>query len=151
MSRKIFVAIFLIAMLLAPVSVVSAKLQPNGEYIVTPASNAQPSTDFKILSYDTITQGETDWYSSYVPPGTTGVEVDLNWGDVSDSLTLTIYTPDGYTLGPYYDSSDGKTDGRIHLYIQKASGYVASGTWYFKVYGDNIYGTEDYTINVYTY
>ncbi len=77
------------------------------------------------------------------------LEVDLNWGDTSDSLTLTIYTPSGSKLGTYRDSSDGSTNGRIHLNIDPSQGYVQQGTWKFNVYGESVSGTEDYTFNVY--
>ena len=96
-------------------------------------------------TYDTITQGETNWHSEYVGYYTTTFDVDLNWGDSSDSLKLTIYTPDGYTLGPYYDSADGTTDGRIHLRIRNSNG-IAIGTWNHRVYGYSVAGTEDYYI-----
>jgi len=46
----------------------------------------------------------------------------LNWGDSTDSLRLKAYTPSGALLGTYYDSADGTTDGRIHLYIQNPDG-----------------------------
>ncbi len=94
--------------------------------------------------YDTITQGETNWHTREITGGNL-MTVDLNWGDTSDSLRLTIYTADGYKLGPYYDNSDGATDGRIYLDIYNPNG-LGVGTWYFEVYGYSVQGTEDYYI-----
>ena len=68
-----------------------------------------------------ITQGQSNWYSYVVPSGKTSITTDLNWGDTSDSLSLTIFAPDG-TLGPYYDSADGVTNGRINLAISRPPG-----------------------------
>ncbi len=92
-----------------------------------------------------ITQGQTNWHSEIVSGFYTSLHVDLNWGDQYDSLRLKIYTPDGYTLGPYYDNADGNTDGRINIYVNNANG-IAQGTWYYEVYGDSVTGTQSYTI-----
>lgn len=73
------------------------------------------------------------------------MEVDLNWEYSANSLSLTIYSPDNSIRGPYYDSSDGTTDGRIHLYVNNPNG-VTQGTWNFKVYGYSVSGTQSYTI-----
>ena len=97
---------------------------------------------------DTITTGETDTFSQYVWPLTSSLMVDANWGDSSDSLSLTINTPDR-TLGPYYDSSDGVVDGRILLRISNPSGYLPMGNWKFSVYGSHVNGVEDYSFVAY--
>ena len=75
----------------------------------------------------------------------TVLNVDLNWGDQTDSLRLTIHTADGYVLGPYFDNADGATDGRINLDITNPNG-IAKGTWNYEVYGYSVDGTEDYYI-----
>jgi hypothetical protein len=95
----------------------------------------------------TITQGETDWYSVVVPSGRSSITVDLNWGNPSNSLSLTAIAPDGI-IGPFYDSSDGVTNGRIYLTISRAGG-IAPGTWWFKVYGDSVTGTQSYNFVTY--
>ncbi|MFY1110657.1 MAG: hypothetical protein AB3K77_03100 [Methanosarcinaceae archaeon] len=38
---------------------------------------------------------------------------------------------------------------KIHLSIDPAQGYVDHGTWKFKVCGESVSGTEDYTFKVY--
>ncbi|MDI9395252.1 MAG: hypothetical protein QM426_07475 [Euryarchaeota archaeon] len=86
-------------------------------------------------------------YNVNVGSGVNYLEVDLNWEDTSDSLTLSVYTPSGNKIGTYRDSSDGSTNGRIHLIIDPSQGYVQQGTWKFKVYGESVSGTEDYTFS----
>jgi hypothetical protein len=73
--------------------------------------------------------------------------MDLNWGYIPDSLSLTAIAPDG-TIGPYYDAADGVTDGRIFLKISRAGG-IAPGTWNFKVYGVRVLGTQSYNFVTY--
>ena len=72
----------------------------------------------------------------------------MNWGDTTDSLSLTIYTPGGSNLGTFYDIDDGVIDGRIHLGIDPNQGYVESGEWKYKVYGASVIETEGYSFNV---
>ncbi len=79
--------------------------------------------------------------SSYI----TSLNVDLNWGNSGNSLRLKIYSPDGYTFGPYYDSFDGVNDGRINLNIINNNG-IAQWTWYYEVYGNSVTGTQAYSI-----
>lgn len=119
----------------------------SGGYVVTPVQNTgNTGGDIGILwVYDTITQGETNWHSKIVNTDITVLNVDLNWGDSTDSLRLKIHTADGYVLGPYFDNSDGATDGRINLDITNPNG-IAKGTWYYEVYGYSVTGTENYYI-----
>ncbi len=113
-------------------------------YKVIPSTLSNDIVQIRTVS-DTITQGETNWHSKYVGYSTTTLDVDLDWGNPSNSLKLTIYTPYGYTLGPYYDSSDGSINGRIDLDIKNSNG-IATGTWHYRVYGQSVSGTETYTI-----
>lgn len=92
---------------------------------------------------DTITQGETNWHSTYVSSSYSNMIVDLNWGDTTDSLKLYIYDPSGTRYGPYYDSADGSINGRIHLTLDETP---EVGTWRCRVYGYYVIGTEDYSI-----
>ena len=121
------------------------------EYIVSPWIEGSSDTEnsaFSILSTQYITQGQTITHYVGVGSGVNYLEVDLNWGDTSDSLTLSISTPSGSKLGPYRDNYDGSVNGRIRLNIYPSQGYVEQGTWQFKVYGESVSGTEDYTFNV---
>lgn len=93
-----------------------------------------------------IIQGQTNWHSVVISGFYTSMSVDLNWfGVTSNSLQLTIYSPDNSIYGPYYDGDDGSIDGRIHRYVNNPNG-VPQGTWYFKVYGYSVTGTQSYTI-----
>ena len=95
------------------------------------------------LSSSPITQGQRDYFSTYVPSGKTSFSHFLSWGSSANSLALTIETPSGI-LGTYYDSSDGSTDGRISLRISRAGG-LAAGNWPSSVYGHRVSGTETYS------
>jgi hypothetical protein len=100
------------------------------------------NSPFMPMSTGSIAQGETNWFSTYVPAGKTELVIDLNWGDTSNSLRLRIYAPDS-VLGPYYDAYDG-VNGRIYLHI-KDSVDLHPGTWQFEVYGCQVAGSQDYT------
>lgn len=121
------------------------------EYIVNPwVENSSDMEDsaFSILSTQYITQGQTKTHYVSVGSGINYLEVDLNWGDTSDFLTLSVYTSSGSKIGTYRDNYDGSMNGRIHFSIDPSQGYVQQGTWMFKVYGESVSGTEDYTFNV---
>ena len=103
---------------------------------------------FPQRSTQSISQGQTITHNVDVGSGVNYLEMDLNWGDTSDSLTLSVYTPSGSKLGTYNDNSDGSVNGRIRINIDPSQGYVQQGTWKFKVYGESVSGREDYTFNV---
>jgi len=130
------------------ISGVSAEnVDKSAGYTVTPAGNLNLPPGVSPMTVGTITQGETDWYTVTVPTGAASITPDLNWGSVSDSLSLTAIAPDG-TAGPYYDSSDGVMDGRIFLTITRAGG-IAPGTWRFRVYGESVVGSRSYNFVTY--
>jgi hypothetical protein len=81
---------------------------------------------------NSIMQGETNWHKSEVNAQTDSLKVDMGWADTDSKLRLVIYTPDGQILGPYFDDSDGNTDGRINLNVTNEEG-VAQGQWNYKV------------------
>jgi len=116
-----------------------------GGYIIEPLHS--PGQDLVSIQsvYATITQGMTNWHTKYVSSYITTLNVDLNWGNPGNSLRLKVYSPDGYTFGPFYDSFDGYNDGRINLNIVNSNG-IATGTWYYEVYGDRVTGTQTYYI-----
>ncbi len=130
------------------VTVVSAK---DENYTVVPcienSLSIKPPDSTDSIQY--ISQGQTINHYVNVGSGISWLEVDLNWGDTSDSLALTIYTPSGVNLGTFHDSYDGSVNGRIHMNIYPSQGYVEQGIWRFKVYGESVSGTQRYTFNVY--
>lgn len=93
-----------------------------------------------------ITMGQAVWHQAQVYPGTS-LNVDLKWNNTADDLRLMIYTPDGHVLGPYYDGSDGRADGRISLEVDNPAG-VAAGSWSFKVMGISVAGKDEYYLKV---
>ncbi|MFA6363866.1 peptidase domain-containing protein [Methanoregula sp.] len=147
MSKRLGLLVMVVLLLCTSSVVVSAKELPaslsvNGGYTIVPAHG---TGIIPLTVYNSITQGKTNWESKTVSSYITTLNVNLNWGNPSNSLQLTIYSPDGYVFGPYYDSSDGATDGRINLNIQNSNG-IAEGTWYYKVYGYQVSGTQTYSI-----
>jgi hypothetical protein len=146
MTTKILVLLvmLLLSASLAGVAVCEDETDATGGYTITPAKDADGDAGIRWV-YDTITQGETNWHSKIVSTNINTLNVDLNWGDTTDSLRLRIYTPDGYVLGPYFDNADGPIDGRINLDIYNPDG-IAKGTWRYEVYGHSVVGTEDYYI-----
>jgi hypothetical protein len=153
MSRKIFLIMLTTLLFLSSTAAATTenieKAGISNNYTVTPAIDTEVLTVDEEMGirtvYDTIRQGETNLHGKNVGSGLTLLVVDLNWGDSTDSLRLKVYTPSGALLGTYYDSADGTTNGRIHLYIQDPNG-IEAGTWKYEVYGYRVTGTEDYTI-----
>lgn len=139
-------AILVLALVLIP-GVSAQSDENNAGYSVTPGENLHLPEVMAPLTAGTITTGETDWYSVVVPTGAASLTADLNWGYAPDSLTLTVIAPDG-TYGPYHDAADGVTDGRIFLTFSRTGG-IAPGTWMFKVYGENVLGTQSYNFVAY--
>jgi hypothetical protein len=142
----ISLVILVCAIMLVP-GVSAQNVDKSAGYSVTPAGNLFMPAVMSPMTGGTITQGETDWYSVIVPSGAASITANLNWGDTADSLSLTAIAPDG-TIGPYYDVSDGVTDGRIFLTISRTGG-IAAGTWYFKVYGESVQGSQGYNFVAY--
>jgi hypothetical protein len=109
----------------------------NGQINVT-GSNVQPLSDNATAEdeFDTynnsIASGQTEWHQSQVTGNSTSLNVDVRWQNPQDDFRLMIYTPDGQTLGPYYDNSDGATDSQIYLNVANPDG-VADGTWSYKL------------------
>jgi len=95
-----------------------------------------------------ISGGQTNWHSVDLSRSVSSFNVDLKWANANDSLRLVLYSPDGKILGPYYDSSDGTTDGRINLNIANPSG-VAAGQWHLKVTDMTSLGSDDYYVKTY--
>jgi hypothetical protein len=142
-------ALLLITAALLIMPAVSAKIveEKNG-YMVTPGSAAVRLPEMSLLSSGSLSQGQTNWYTTYVSSGKTSFYTNLNWGNPSNSLALTIYAPDA-VFGPYYDSADGRIDGRINLRISKSGG-LTSGTWYSGVYGYSVSGVQSYSYTAYS-
>jgi hypothetical protein len=146
MLKKIgIIAILLLfsaTMAVAAVSEDKIKTAKTGGYTVANGT----SEEVGILWVNAeITQGQTNWHTKDVSTFITSLNVDLNWGTPGNSLRLTIYSPDGYVFGPYFDISDGSINGRINRYINNPNG-IAKGTWYYEVYGYSVSGTQSYSI-----
>lgn len=92
---------------------------------------------YRILDYLDwqITTGEPVSFYRRFPDGMEYITCDLNWIDTESSLKITIFGPDGLMM-PYYDSSDGKEDGRIFLQIFR-EGNLTGGDWYVVTEAEN--------------
>jgi len=121
--------------------------QNNGGYTVTPGNIASSNmlSIMPLTVQGSIAPGQINWVYKNVNSFIKTLNVDLNWGKPSNSLQLTVYSPDGYTFGPYYDNADGKVDGQINININNPNG-IAQGTWIAKIYGYSVSGTQSYII-----
>lgn len=148
MFKKIGIIVILIllsaTLAVAAVSEEKINATKNVGYTVVPAEDTGGGVGIRTVQAS-IKQGETNWHTRDVTTFITTLNVDLNWGNSGNSLRLKIYSPDGYTFGPYFDNADGVIDGRINLDIRNSNG-IAKGTWYYEVYGYSVTGTEDYSI-----
>ncbi len=95
---------------------------------------------YRILGYlnRQIKTGESVSYRRSIPTGMSDITCDLNWLNPESSLKITIFGPDGM-MGPYYDSSDGKVDGRIFLQISRDRD-LTGGDWYIVIEADETAG-----------
>jgi hypothetical protein len=145
----LFVAVIGVVVLAVPAAAAnpadSAVKAGNGGYVVT-FVKSQPGTMQPMTLYNTISQGQYQWQSKLINYYTTSVNFNLYWGYPPNSLRLRIITPDGYVLGPYYDSSDGVTNGAVNINVNRAGG-VAQGTWITEVYGYSVSGSQSYSIS----
>jgi len=98
-----------------------------------------------------IKQGNNKVHEATVPPGTTILTLELNWGNTQSKLSLTPYDPDGTKIGTYYDEDDSKgINGKISLGISSKNG-LKSGVWKFKVKGVSVLEKEDYKFDAFAH
>jgi len=83
-----------------------------------------------------IRKGTSVAFFQSIPAGSGNITCNLNWQDANSSLKFTIFAPDGM-MGPYYDSSDGRTDGRIFLQVSREA-TLSSGDWYVVIEPEKI-------------
>jgi hypothetical protein len=140
---KILTVLMVMALFALPVGA----QESDTDIIVAPASGTTPGGNNAIDTIGSVVQGETDYYYQDIP-GVPRVWTDLNWGVSSNSLTLKVITSEGTVLGPYRDSADGVTDGRIYLSFTKGSGNFAAGKWKFEVYGESVTGSQTYSFDI---
>ncbi|HTY91347.1 MAG TPA: hypothetical protein VMC84_09240 [Methanocella sp.] len=101
-------------------------------------------TDVSSGLYDNeIAPGQTNWHQVYVSGSPASLSFELKWNNTDDRMRIVVYTPDGKTLGPYYDNSDGTVDNTINMVINNPSG-VANGPWSFKVTDTGVTGKDEY-------
>src|SRR5271157_2942688 len=158
--RKGSVILFVLVLLSIMATVSAGAASPNlvtkagnGGYMVRPAHTGGSTTGTwaagglisPMRLSGTISQGQTLWFTKYISQGCPGFYTTLNWGNPSNDLQLTIFTADGYVVGPFDDGSDGVIDGAVSMYIWRNGG-LAGGTYYEKVYGLSVNGQQSFTI-----
>lgn len=129
----------------------NANKKASTDLVFTPVETPQfsaASSQVYATAYSvyTIKFLQTNWHGKYIPSGCPGYYLDLNWGNSANSLRLRVYGADGRAWGPFYDNSDGRSDGRILFWVSSPSGTLAPGTYYHEVFGYCVSGTEDYTV-----
>ena len=113
--------------------------------IIQPANNSGFSQIKPLIVSGSVTQGQTTWQTKVVSSYITSMNMDLYWGNPSNSLQLRIYSPDGSIYGPFYDNFDGSNNGRINVDVINSAG-LPKGVWSFEIYGYKVTGTQSYTI-----
>ncbi|MDE4908152.1 hypothetical protein L0665_05960 [Methanogenium marinum] len=106
------------------------------------------TSGYCVIGYmdKSIKEGELKPFHRQMPENLSRFTYDLLWGNTKDSLKLTIFAPDGM-MGPYYDDSDGKVNGRIYLQISRPDG-IKPGDWYAVVEGEQVDGTQPFMLLV---
>ncbi|WAI02190.1 hypothetical protein [Methanogenium organophilum] len=106
------------------------------------------TSGYIVIGYmdKSIKEGEMKPFHRRMPENLSRFTYDLLWGNTEDSLKLTIFAPDG-VMGPYYDDSDGRKNGRIYLQISRPDG-IEPGDWYAVVEGEQVDGTCQFMLLV---
>jgi hypothetical protein len=141
--------VLLVGLMAASASAVSAntaKQTGNNGYVLSPGKGLDPGTIMPMSTSGSIRQGETKWYTRYVSGNPYSINIDLYWGNPSNSLRMRIYAPDGSIHGPVYDNFDGILNGDIPVQLYRQGG-LPSGTYYIEVYGDRVSGTQSFSLN----
>jgi len=138
MTYNHFFALVLALILMAPPAFAG-----NSECSVNTAPGEEtPAGDAGICAFYSIQQGEINYHSINVPPGSSTLFVNLNWFVPQQSLTLEIISPDGSTYAYYHDTDlDGYKNAQIRTWISSPE----TGTWQFQVYGEIVRDTQDYS------
>ena len=123
-------------------------------------ANIDSELNFEVISSDwtpfalpvsgDVRQGETDYYTYYVPSGATTLEVSLTW-DVSngDALRLLVHPPTGASSS-FGDGMDGTINGKIAVRTSIPVTMTASN-WRFDVIGLTVDDVTSYTLKINSY
>ena len=123
-----------------------------GGYVLSFGKSSSPSTQgMSIMALsqplsNTIIQGQTQWAQKTIGGSPPTIYTDIYWGNTYNSISVIIYTPDGYVLGPAYDNVEGIINGDMPITISRPGG-VANGMYYYQIYGYRISGSQYYTFS----
>lgn len=137
-------AVLLLALYTVPAGAIDLP-ETEKKYIVVPLD--EYSTPKAAPITGTIRQGETCVYTYSVPSGKSKLEVHFEWtSGTANDLSLKIYTPADQALGSYYDEFDGQNDNKIPVILKRDP--IQRGTWTFEITGNNVNGSEAFSLTI---
>lgn len=131
-------------LVMASASAASVNNAKNNVTVFSVVKNTQTIHPMMISS-NGISQGQTQYIQRTLTGFCTDLPFDLYWGNPSNSLSMTVFSPDGHIYGPSYDMDDGLLNGDIPGHLKNPSG-VPQGTYYVRVYGVSVSGSQSYTL-----
>lgn len=108
------------------------------------------SVSLKTRNDNAVFQGETESSTLSIGNEIKSITIFVTWDNPNNSLTLTVDTPNGNTLGPFDDEYNGDQDGNIGVKISAPEGttYPPEAEWGINVYGEQIGGSESQSFYV---
>ncbi|MFZ1898747.1 hypothetical protein [Methanoregula sp.] len=106
----------------------------HGNPILPPVDGGIRITDQDFSGIPLPLGGHTAIFRTDISENISYILVDLNSGDPTDSLSLSVIAPD-QVFGPYTDISNGTHEGRIYLKIAGRNN-LTPGLWEFIVHSN---------------
>jgi hypothetical protein len=145
--------LFMAAILLVSIACIPAvSASPNKDATNTVSAIGTPAVkalkDIGILTVYHLNEDGYRVHDTNVGSGKHFFDPTLIWIPSTSRLSLTINSPSGQVYGPYIDSSDGRTNGKIdfdYIPIQSVPG-LEQGEWHSVV--EAYVGSADYSYSV---
>jgi hypothetical protein len=145
--------LFMAAILLVSIACIPAvSASPNKDATNTVSAIGAPTVkalkDIGILTVYHLDNGGYRVHTTYVGSNKHYFDPSLIWIPSTSRLSLTINSPSGVVYGPWIDSSDGSTNGKIdfdYIPIQSPAG-LEVGNWNSVV--EAYVGSADYSYSV---
>ena len=113
--------------------IITALLFP-GNPVIASSDGGIRITDRDFSGIPLPLGGHTEIFKTDISGNISYILVDLNSGDPTDTLSLSVIAPD-QVLGPYTDVINGTHQGRIYLRIA-GTGNLTEGPWEFIVHSN---------------
>lgn len=120
-----------------------AYVSDSGYFITSVFPDENIITPFAAPVYGTITDGEEEKVRYIVPSGKTRLEISLIWSNSNNDLKLLLTQPNGVDYPILSDYVDGYTDAEITIQL---NGNVPTGNWEVTIIGNNVNGSENYSL-----